>query len=51
MNYDELKHKLRKLKQLEIDQRFTGKEQPHLSLIWDSFFDLHDVSISKAKYT
>ncbi len=51
MDYDELKHKLRKLKRLEIDKLFNGKEQPRFFLIWDSFFDLHDVSISKAKYT
>lgn len=51
MDYDELKHKLRKLKHLEIDQRFKGKEQPCYSLIWDSFFDLHDVNRGKAKYT
>lgn len=51
MDYDEIKHKLRKLKRLEIDQRFNGKEQPRFFLIWDSFFDLHDVNISKAKYS
>lgn len=51
MDYHELKHKLRKLKRLEIEQRFDGKEQPRFSFIWDSFFDLRDAENSKAKYS
>jgi len=51
MDYNDLKHKLRKLKRLEIDQRFNGKEQPRFSLLWDGFFDLRDVKNSKAKYS
>lgn len=51
MDYEEIKHRLRKLKKLEISLRFHRKEQPNPTLIWDSFFDLHDGKAGKVKYT
>jgi hypothetical protein len=46
----EIKRKLRKLKRLEIDLRLNVKMQPYSVLIWDIFFDLHNVSKGRAKY-
>lgn len=53
MDFDEIKHKLRRLKRLEIDRRFNGKLPQHCSLIWESFFDLRSrgKEKSKAKYS
>ena len=51
MDYDEIKHKLRKLKRLEIDQRFNGKLPQHRSLIWEKYFDLREKGNSKSKYS
>lgn len=62
MDYEEVKHKVRKLKKLELKIRFgnigfqdnlrgiPGRKQS-LGLVWDEFFDLHDGSAAKAKYT
>lgn len=47
---DKIKRKIRKLKQLEIKLRFAGMEKPDKKLVWDSFFDLHDINCGKAKY-
>lgn len=48
---DNIKRKLRKLKLLEIKIRFNGIDKLDKELVWDSFFDLHDKSSNKAKYT
>ena len=51
MNFDEVKTKLRKLKRLEIKLRLNDKTSPPSSLVWDSFFDLHEAGKSKSKYS
>lgn len=48
---DEIKRKVRKLKQLEKKVRFGKIDQITKDLVWDSFFDLHENSVSKAKFT
>jgi hypothetical protein len=58
--YDKIKHKIRRLKKLEIKIRFSNlyrNESHHTSLpknlvlVWDEFFDLHEESSKKAKYS
>lgn len=51
MNCDEVKTKLRKLKRLEIKLCSNDKSSSPSSLIWDSFFDLHEAGKSKSKYS
>ncbi len=51
VNLDALKHKVRKLKQLEINLRFHGIKQPDKYLVWDYFFDLNGTNTGKAKYS
>ena len=48
---DEIKHKLRKLKRLEINLRSAGNNQRRLSPVWDKFFDLREKGEITAKYT
>lgn len=60
-NYDELKRRIRKLKKLELKIRFPDiqnqKGTPGCDripkgavLIWDEFFDLHDIPAKNVKY-
>ncbi|NLI56908.1 MAG: J domain-containing protein [Clostridium sp.] len=53
--YDEIKRRIRKLKKLEIQIRFDSiglERKPNKSdLVWDEFFDLHEVSTGRARYT
>ena len=62
VNYDEVKRKTRKLKKLEIKIRFghigfaDNKQElfrrlSHTSLVWDEFFDLHEVCKKEVKYS
>ena len=62
VNYDEIKRKTRKLKKLEIKIRFghigfaDNKQElfrrlSHTSLVWDEFFDLHEVCKKEVKYS
>ena len=46
-----LKHKIRRLKRLEIKIRFQDRDKNGAALVWDSFFDLRDPPAGKAKYT
>lgn len=52
---DEIKRRIRKLKKLEAQIRFgsigCAVKPAAASLVWDTFFDLHDSSTGKAKYT
>jgi hypothetical protein len=48
---DELKRKLRKLKQLELKIRFNGARPQGKALVWDSFFNLSEAGSGKAKYS
>lgn len=61
VDYDEIKRKIRKLKKLEIKIRFAGicyedskqgliVKPQSANLVWDEFFDLHNVCTGKAKY-
>jgi hypothetical protein len=50
MDIDGIKHKLRQFRRLEQRIRFGVEVQRQGILIWDSFFDLHNTSQSKAKY-
>lgn len=62
VNYDEIKRKIRKLKKLEIKIRFADisfqynkqglfAKPKTADLVWDEFFDLHEVCTEKAKYS
>jgi len=62
VNYDEIKSKIRRLKKLEIKIRFSGTQctggkqstfaRPNAaSIVWDEFFDLHELYRGKAKYS
>jgi hypothetical protein len=50
---DEIKHKVRMLKRIEIKIRFGGicPEKPAASLVWDRFFDLGGRSGRTARYS
>ena len=59
---DDIKRKIRKLKKLEIKIRFSNvnyvdsKQTEFVKsrgsdLVWDEFFDLHEVCTNKAKYS
>ena len=50
-NIYETKRKVRKLKTVEKKIRFGNETRIGVSLVWDSFFDLHDSSVSTARYT
>jgi len=47
---ENVKFRVRKLKKLEIRLRWGDKQKPGTSLVWDSFFDLHDTPAGLAKY-
>ena len=47
---DEIKRKLRQLKQAEVKIRFGGVLKPGAALIWDGFFDLRD-GVEKGGYS
>lgn len=57
-SYNELKRKLRKLKQLEIKIRYgdngayqaSVKNNSNNNLVWNDFFDLNEVQKENAKY-
>ena len=53
--YDEIKRRIRKLKKLEAKIRFglsgLAEKPAAADLVWDTFFDLHDVSLGVAKYS
>lgn len=53
--YDDIKRKIRKLKKLEIRIRFGNiapVNKPCVKdLVWDTFFDLQEISTGKAKYS
>jgi len=48
---DDVKHRVRKLKQSEKVIRFRDDQKPDADLVWDSFFDLHNTPTGKARYT
>lgn len=56
---DEIKRKLRSLKKLEIKIRFgstfytekPAKKLLKVSLVWDEFFDINDITGKKARYS
>lgn len=52
--YDDLKRKIRKLKKLETQIRFgrigLAAKPSSADLVWDTFFDLHEVSTGGARY-
>lgn len=61
-NYDEIKRKIRKLKKLEVKIRCSNTNYADskqglfvkpktLDLVWDEYFDLHEVCTGKAKYS
>jgi hypothetical protein len=51
MTTPELKTKIRKLKQAEMQIRFGGKAKPNAKLVWDGFFDLKKVAaMSRPEY-
>ncbi len=47
---NDIKRKLRELKNLEVKLRFDGKRPAGSALVWDSFFDLSENGKDKAKY-
>jgi hypothetical protein len=50
--YDELKRKIRNLKKLEMKIRFGPAGKPaEADLVWDAFFDLHELNAGRAKYS
>ena len=56
IDQDEIKRKIRKLKKLEIKIRFGGEREIYpkpgnVGLVWDEFFDLHEVCKKKVKYS
>lgn len=55
MQQDEMKRRIRNLKKLETKIRFSSiglAEKPSAAgLVWDTFFDLHEESTGKAKYS
>lgn len=52
VDYDEIKRKIRKLKRLEVKIRFANNSFANTAdLVWDKFFDLHEVSTKEAKYS
>jgi len=51
---DEIKRKIRQLKKLELKIRFGDADispKSHISLVWDTFFDLRDITTGKAKFS
>lgn len=48
---DEIKRKVRKLKQLEVKIRFNGNSKAAKDLVWERFFDLHEDSDGTARYS
>ena len=49
---DEVKKTLRSLKRLEVKLRFGGDAPAGKgALVWESFFDLHEMPLGHAKYT
>lgn len=48
---DEIKRKIRKLKQLEIKIRFNGEAAAGVSLVWDAFFNLRGNNVGKSRYS
>lgn len=50
MHSEETKQKLRQLKRFEEKLRFGGNVQPAGRLVWDSFFDTHEIFRGRAKY-
>lgn len=51
MRAEDIKRKLRQLKHFEEKVRFDGIVQPVGKLVWNRFFDLHDISSGRAKYS
>jgi len=55
IQYDEIKRRIRKLKKIETQIRFDSiglaEKANAVDLVWDTFFDLHEVSTGKARYT
>jgi len=47
---DDIKRRVRKLKQLERKIRYNGENVTGAGLVWDEYFDLHAVPTGKAKY-
>jgi len=50
-NLNEIKRKIRKLKQAELKIRSQGADKPNPPLVWDEFFDLRERPAGKAPYT
>lgn len=61
IDYEDIKRKIRRLKKLEIKIRFGNigfqnnlkdilSKSQTAELIWDEFFDLHQVPVAKVKY-
>ncbi len=51
MDFDQLKHKLRELKKLELRIRFGSTvEKNDLRLIWDDFFDTKSINNLMVRY-
>jgi len=48
---EDVKRKLRKLKQMELKIRFPGGDAAHRELVWDRFFDLRGKGGASGKYT
>jgi len=48
---DDVKHRVRKLKQSEKVIRFRDDPNPGAAFVWYGFFDLHDTPTGKARYT
>ncbi len=60
-NYDDIKRRIRKLKQLELKLRFPDIQKQintagsysipkDITLVWDEFFDLHEIPAKNVKY-
>ena len=48
---NDVKHRVRKLKQSEKVIRFRDDPNPDVALVWDGFFDLHDTPTGQARYS
>lgn len=51
MDIVEIKHRLRKLKRLEMKLNYGSAKVERPSLIWDVFFETRENGLGKAKYT
>ena len=47
---EEIKRKIRELKKLELKIRFGGSLPAGAALVWDTFFDLHEDGVGRARY-